>query len=940
MEPFLKQVAGHYYPAYDLDKRCFVFPNRRSSVFFGRFLSEEVAGGDRPAFLPRMYTMDAFFSYMYGTAATDRVSLLLELYDCYREVCPGAEPLDEFIFWGDVLLGDFDDVDKYLVHPGHLFANVSDFKGLQDGFEYLTEAQREAITRLAGHFAKGSRMAVEFFRIWDILLPLYTRFRERLQEKGMAYPGMLYRSLAEQMQEHSAVDLLAEKFPGVEKFVFVGLNALSESERTVLRRMQQAGLAEFCWDFSSDWVRDKDNKSSFFMARNVADFPQAFPLDPGGLPVPVIHVVGVPSSTGQAKQVSAILEGMEQVDRTCAVVLPDESLLPTLLSSIPPKVEDINVTMGYPMSSGALFDLMSTVATLQLHLRKGPSGWMFYHRQVWAVFSNSLFRRAAGEAAMKIVADVKRQARYYIPEADLAADGLMRTLFRPVLTGAAEASAEQTDALAAYLQEVVSAVATAVREEPDIALELEFARKYYLAVSRLRACALAVLPQTFIRLLGQLLSGATVPFRGEPLKGLQVMGPLETRALDFRNLIILSCNEGLFPRKSVSASFIPPELRKGFGLPTYEFQDAVWAYYFYRLLQRSQEVWLLYDTRSEKLRSGEESRYIKQLRYHFKVNLDERVATAGSLSGTVSSEDIPKSPEDVATVRERLLSASALKNYLDCGAKFYFATVRSLEVEEAVQESLDAGMMGNVFHKTMEDLYSEGGRPRPRIDQEYLTRLIAGKKALRARIREHILEELRTPEVSGRNLVLEDVILQYVLKTLQCDLALLQARGVSFFRVLGLEEKKIWEWNGFHFIGFIDRIDSFRDGEVRIVDYKTGRVADQEVEITDGNAAKVVEALFGPETGKRPKIALQMYLYDQSMEEQTRGKQVLNVLYPVARLFAGPLKEVPASAEFGRLIDEAMTGLLDELTDLSVPWRRTTDPKTCSYCDFKNICGR
>ena len=337
MEPFLKQVAGHYYPAYDLDKRCFVFPNRRSSVFFGRFLSEEVAGGDRPAFLPRMYTMDAFFSYMYGTAATDRVSLLLELYDCYREVCPGAEPLDEFIFWGDVLLGDFDDVDKYLVHPGHLFANVSDFKGLQDGFEYLSEAQREAITRLAGHFAKGSRMAVEFFRIWDILLPLYTRFRERLQEKGMAYPGMLYRSLAEQMQERSAVDLLAGKFPGVEKFVFVGLNALSESERTVLRRMQQAGLAEFCWDFSSDWVRDKDNKSSFFMARNVADFPQAFPLDPGGLPVPVIHVVGVPSSTGQAKQVSAILEGMEQVDRTCAVVLPDESLLPTLLSSIPPK---------------------------------------------------------------------------------------------------------------------------------------------------------------------------------------------------------------------------------------------------------------------------------------------------------------------------------------------------------------------------------------------------------------------------------------------------------------------------------------------------------------------------------------------------------------------------------------------------------------------------
>ena len=940
MEPFLKQVAGHYYPANDLDKRCFVFPNRRSSVFFSRFLSEAVAGGERPVFLPRMYTMDAFFSYMYGAEATDRVSLLLELYDCYREVFPGAEPMDEFIFWGDVLLGDFDDVDKYLVRPDHLFANVSDFKGLQDSFEYLSDVQRDAISRLAGHFAKGSRMAVEFFRIWDILLPLYTRFGERLREKGMAYPGMVYRSLAERMQERSAVDLLAEKFPGVEKFVFVGLNALSESERTVLRRMHQAGLADFCWDFSGDWVRDKDNKSSYFMARNVQDFPQAFPLDADGLSLPKIHVVGVPSSTGQAKQVSAILEGLERVDRECAVVLPDESLLPTVLSSIPPKVEDINVTMGCPMASGALFDLMSTVATLQLHMRKGPSGWMFYHRQVWAIFSNSLFRRAAGEEAMKVVADVKRQARYYIPEADLAADGLMRTLFRPVVTDVKEPSAAQTDALADYLQEVVYAVATAVREEPDIALELEFARKYYLAVSRLRACGLAILPQTYIRLLGQILSGATVPFRGEPLKGLQVMGPLETRALDFRNLIILSCNEGMFPRRSVSASFIPPELRKGFGLPTYEFQDAVWAYYFYRLLQRAGEVWLLYDTRSEKLRSGEESRYIKQLRYHFKVELDERVATASSPGGEVAGSSIPKSPEDVAVVKERQLSASALKNYLDCGAKFYFSTVCSLEVEDEVLESLDANTMGNVFHKTMQALYSEDGRPRPRIDRETLIRLMAGKKELRALIRRHIMEELKTNEVTGRNLVLEDVILQYVLKTLQCDLDLMKERGVSFFRVLGLEEKKEWTWNGFHFIGFIDRIDSFRDGEVRIVDYKTGRVADQEVEVNDENAAAVVEALFGPEAGNRPKIALQMYLYNQAMEEQAQGKQVLNVLYPVARMFANPLKEVPASAEFNRLMDDGLRDLLAELTNPDIPWRRTEDAKTCTWCDFKNICGR
>ena len=929
--------------------QCFIFPNRRSQVFFTKYLGEAVREGGTPIVAPKMLTINDFFFRISGDKPADRVNLLLDLYECYKEFNPKHETLDEFIFWGDVILGDFDDVDKYLVDPVRLFANVTEFKEIQDSYSYLTENQRRAIECFISHFSSEGRLTVNlnsdnpnvkerFLQIWNILLPLYNNFRERLAGKGLAYDGMVYRGLAVRLDSESAVDVLNAAFGDVNEYVFVGLNALNECEKKVMRRMRDAGIAGFCWDYSSEMIRNPLNKSSFFMSRNVKDFPQAFEMDSEGLKTPEIEVISVPSSVGQTKLIPSVVK-----DERCAVVLPDESLLIPVLNSIPEEIKDINVTMGYPMKNSAFFDFMTLVSAMQMHLRQKDGKWYYYHNQVWSLFSSSIFRKVTqGDDAVRArVKEIKDGMKYYIPQEDLSGIPVFDLLFKPAVTDPKVASKEQTSAFADYQKALIKGLAPKLSSDSAMAIELEFAKATYNAICQLQAAGLEVLPMTYVRLLDQLLGPVSIPFNGEPLKGLQIMGPLETRALDFNQVMILSCNEGTFPRRSVSSSFIPPELRKGFGLPTYEFQDAVWAYYFYRLIQRTEKVTLVYDSRTEGMKSGEESRYIKQLEYHFNVPIKRSFVKANA-SGDFSPKEITKTEEDIKTIRQARLSASALKNYLDCPAKFYYATVKKLRKQNEVSEDLDAGMLGDVYHSTMQKLYSEGMAGGKKVTNEYLTGLLRKRSVIKGMVRSLILEQLHSLEVTGRDLVVEDVIVEYVIKTLKRDQELLKSSGYEGFEILGLERPFLHDIDGFHFIGYVDRLDSLRSGEIRIVDYKTGKVEDKDVNITDANAEEVVEALFGPSNEGRPKIAFQLYLYDVFCRESEdcKGQRMVNVIYPPANLFTEPIKEVPVSEEFMRLTEDKLHGLLSEIASVDVPFRRTTEEKTCSYCDFRMICGR
>lgn len=952
MTPFLKQTANHYFQTGNLEHACFIFPNRRARSFFSKYLGEEVARQRIVITAPVMTTMNDFFYHIQDASPTDKVNLLLELYNQYKALNPKAESLDDFMFWGDVILSDFDDVDKYLVNPEHLFANVAEFKGMQDSFSYLTDNQREAINRFLAHFRGDGKLTVNideegdykarFLKIWDILLPLYRNFGASLSAKGCSYEGQVYRALASRLDTDSIADILSAAYPKVEKFVFVGLNALNECEKKVMSKMRDAKVAEFCWDWSTPEIRASRNRSSFFLSENVACFPQAFKLDAEGLPRPEVNVLSVPSSVGQAKQIPAVLDKFRKEGCVpgieTAIVLPDENLLIPVLNTIPADISQFNVTMGYPMGGSEFWNLMNDVAAMQMHLRSHGGKWMVYHKQVRAILSNSIMKSILSDKARDVLKSAMSSGRCYIPLTDLSGDTVLDLIFSPAVKDPSSTDSAQIAGIGEYLAALVIGLAPLIGAVPDMTLELDFAKVYHTAITRLTRYGLPVLPATYFRLLNQMVGTASVPFHGEPLNGLQIMGPLETRALDFDNLVILGCNEGVFPRKSVSSSFIPPELRKGFGLPTYEYQDSVWAYYFYRLVQRATNVWLIMDSRSEGTRSGEESRYIKQLELDFGFEVNRYVVSV-PIEPSKGDEAIPKTAEHVDALKKWHLSASALQNYLNCPAQFYFRSVLRLKDEGEAEDSLDAGTLGNVFHKMMENIF----KPFTVVKKEDLAGILKDDKAIRSQVERLIMDELHTFEIAGRNIIFRDIICKYVRKVLESDIKLLDTGGLTEFEILGVERPMDMMVDGYKFVGKLDRIDRFFPGETRVVDYKTGRVTDEDFIIDGANAEKVVDALFGKDNAKRPKIAIQLYLYDRfvSCSKEFAGTDIVNTIYQPSRLFVRDVENISLNERFCDLMKARLSTLLEEISNTSEPWRKTNDTEhTCKYCDFKMICGR
>lgn len=919
MNEFLRQVSRHYYPSDDLRGICFIFPNKRSGLFFRKYLSE-TAGRD--VFSPRCMTVSDFFLKPAGKRIAGHILQLKYLYDCYVALTGSKEPLDDFLYWGEVILADFSDVDKYLADPKRIFSNVAEFKQYQDDLSYLSDTQRKALEGFIAHFENRGAVKEEFLHIWNILSPLYHDFSEALAGDGLATEGQAYRSLAASLEQRPVLDIMREAFPGIRKFVFVGLNALSTSEEKVLYAMAKAGIADFCWDYCSPEIKDPANRSSFFLGKAIGKLGSAFNAECPARKA-AINVLSVSSSVGQAKQIPAILErfgGTPGLDT--AIVLPDEGLLLPVLNSLPPLVESVNVTMGYPLKGSAFSALVDDMGALQLNRREDR----FYHKQAWGILSNVVFRALLSETGLGISEKIRKEAKYYIPASDFAGDPLMEAVFRP------------EEDMAAYLKDAVTLMAGMMQDDESMGMELYFAKEWIKAINQLQELRLEVKPATWLRLLGRLSAGISVPFEGEPLQGMQIMGTLETRALDFKNLIILSCNEGLFPHRAVEASFIPPQLRKGFDLPTYEYQDAMWAYYFYRLIQRAENVWLLMDSRTEMSRSGEESRYIKQLEYLYGFQVKRYVMKAKISSGKWN-DPLPRTEEHAARMHspQFRLSASSLQRYLSCQAKFYYADIEKLSPAEEVSESMDSGMNGNALHHTMQQLY--GGREY--ISSDYLKDLLDHPEKVRSVVEEKMRDEIKGGEIGGRNLVYEEMILGYALQIIRTDLKLLGNK--RSFRIIGLEEEKQKEIGGFRFRGFIDRIDSFGEGIVRIVDYKTGAVKKEDIAITDANAGSVIANLFGADDSKRPKIALQLYLYDEFMQGDERMQdygQVQNCIYQTSSLFVEEPMSVPVSQAFVAGMRERLGVLLQELSSPEGEWTRTDNAETCKWCDFKTICGR
>ena len=978
MKPFLYQVASLFYSKYgaEVSRLAFVFPNRRTGLFFQKYLSEV---SEKPLFSPTILTINDLFVQLSGKQTADRISMLFKLYDIYLSHSGSSETFDEFLYWGEMLLNDFDDIDKYMADARMLFTNVTDLREIENDFSFLSPEQIAAIrTFWSSFYPKGDTPNQEqFLAVWQILYALYTDLREALAAEGKGYEGMIFREVVEQMERNECCDL------PYTKVVFVGLNALSVAEERFLSELQKREIADFYWDYASPKVTDPDNKASYFVERNLRRFPSQLIVESGELKVenengnsdakqlstfnsqlstPKIEVIGIPSGIGQAKQVCSILNELckedemsaEEALRT-AVILPDEHLLIPVLNAIPEQIRRINVTMGYPLAGTPVASLMEYILALQKNIRYVDRRPVFYFRDVLPILNHRYISTTSPEVVSNLVKDISENNKIYISYDDLNQTPLLSILFTPVT------EVEMfSDYLINVLQELNRVMTLQTGEEEEDApqrtndLEQEFIFHYFTTVNRMKEVMqeanVRMKIDTYFRLLKRVTDTITIPFHGEPLSGLQIMGVLETRALDFDRLIILSMNEGIFPLRKAANSFIPYNLRRGFGLPTYEHQDSVWAYHFYRLIYRASHVSLLYDTRSNGLQTGEVSRFVHQLHYHYEEPIQNKLVVYNVSSSKTPALQVAKTEEvmnRLAAFRSggtRAISASAVNTYLDCPLKFYFSVVEGIREEEEVSETIESNVFGSILHKVMEELYQPFCGKMVTADLLKAIRkdtpMLTGAVA-RAFAEIFFKTDIVRP-LTGQNFLIGEMIRKYVEKVLERDGKLTPFRYIE-------SEKKIkrlfplTDKSEIQLKGFIDRVDEVRDA-VRIIDYKSGSGTTQFTS---------VEALFDKEDTDRAKAVMQVFMYAWMYGSVQLPTVIQPGIYYMRTLFSPSFdpgiyrrtdrfktEQVLDFANYHADFENGLRNCLDEIFGRETPFVQTPNGKACVYCPFKDICGK
>lgn len=964
MTPFLYQVASLFYSKYgaEVSRLAFVFPNRRTGLFFQKYLSEV---SEKPLFSPTILTINDLFVQLSGKQTADRISMLFKLYDIYLDHSGSSETFDEFLYWGEMLLNDFDDIDKYMVDARMLFTNVTDLREIENDFSFLSPEQIAAIrTFWSSFYPKGDTPNQEqFLAVWQILYALYADLREALAAEGKGYEGMIFREVVELLEKNECCDL------PYAKVVFVGLNALSVAEERFLSELQKRGIADFYWDYASPKVTDPDNKASYFVERNLRQFPSQL-IDNGQLATDnedggkkKIEVIGIPSGIGQAKQVHSLLSELckedemsaEEALRT-AVILPDEHLLIPVLNAIPEQIRRINVTMGYPLVGTPVASLMEYILALQKNIRYVDRRPVFYFRDVLPILNHRYVSTTSPEVVSGLVKDISENNKIYISYDDLNKTPLLSILFTPVT--AVDAF---SDYLIGVLQELNKAVESGKWGVESIDsdaeqlstindIEQEFIFHYFATVNRMKEVMqeanVEMKIDTYFRLLKRVTDTITIPFHGEPLSGLQIMGVLETRALDFDRLIILSMNEGIFPLRKAANSFIPYNLRRGFGLPTYEHQDSVWAYHFYRLIYRASHVSLLYDTRSNGLQTGEVSRFVHQLHYHYEEPIRNKLVVYNVSSSKTPALQVAKTKEVInrlAAFRrggERAISASAVNTYLDCPLKFYFSVVEGIREEEEVSETIESNVFGSILHKVMEELYQPFcGKM---VTADLLKAIRKDTPMLMGAVARAFAEIFFKTDIvrplTGQNFLIGEMIRKYVEKVLERDAKLTPFRYIE-------SEKKIkslfplTDKSEIQLKGFIDRIDEVRDA-VRIIDYKSGSGTTQFTS---------VEALFDKEDKDRAKAVMQVFMYAWMYG----AKAIQPGIYYMRTLFSPSFdsgiyrrtdrfktEQVLDFDNYRTDFENSLRNCLDEIFDTETPFRQTPNGKACMYCPFKDICGK
>lgn len=968
MATFIEEVALRLYEKYGdvISSLNIVLPSKRARLFFVEALSRVAV---RPIWEPKYTSMDELMCRMSKLDKADRLRLVAELHKVYRQY--HAEDFDKFYHWGEVLLSDFDMVDKYQVDASQLFANISDLKELESDVSYLTAEQIELINRFWRTITGESEVAIEnsakshFLKVWRSLGAIYEEFRKQLRTLNIGYTGMIYREAADRLKRGEVV------LPSDEKYIFIGFNALSKCEQDVLKHMQNSGCAEFYWDYDCYYKDNKSQEAGMFIRSNIEQFSEAEGVSHDNFcNIRSVNVLSTSSNVAQCQSVVNILEEIAEnsggnLDKDTAVVLTDENLLMPLLYALPEKfkvkrvrrgdteveVPAINVTMGYPLRNTLAYSFIERLLELQKHAQHNAQGeTTFYYVDVDGLLTHPYIADISTSQYAKLRADIVKHRLFQVPQSMINTTPLLQQIFRK-----AKGWCEQSN----YLLDVVDAISMYAGKGNESAFRAEFLAVISEALTKLQnvivECDIDVTESLYRSLVRRHLQSERVPFTGEPLEGLQIMGILETRNLDFKNVILLSMTDNNFPGShATDRSFLPYGLRYGFNIPTAEHHEGVYAYYFYRLAERTENLYMLYSSAADDKSTGEPSRYIRQMEYEtdFDINYSNvGVEVSLSNSSTIEVEKSEKVFEKLLRfTREKRLSPTAISTYIKCPLRFYFNVVELLRPEDELEETVDNMTFGNIFHEAADLLYSQiqgDANPNGRLTE--LRDRGEVEKCVDLAIAKVYFgnKDGALPELGGELQIIRNIVREYlgnnllnydinnhdfVVDKTECDITFdmpIEVEGEHFTIKLG---------------GRADRIDSLNNGMLRVIDYKTGKPR------LNYNG---IESLFHgePIVTKRESNIINTLLYSMMLSKE-RGRDVRPELY-----YVGSMVREDYSPRFVETIDRKSRTLnaysecaeefeaevqktLQEMFNRNISFHQCQDDSACRYCDYLAVCNR
>ena len=945
---FLEYVAEDIIGKYgtDLSRIAVVFPNKRAALFLNEHLAR-IAG--QPVWSPAYITISDLFRQHTDLKPADPIKLICDIHKSFTKCTGIDETLDHFYGWGQLLLADFDDIDKNMADADSIFCNLKDIHELDD-ISYLDDEQKEMLKRFFANFSDDidSELKKRFLSLWSHFGDIYHDYNRRLTEQGLGYEGAIYRKVASE-------ESLQMKY---DKYLFVGFNLLQKVERVLFSRLMKEGKAKFYWDFDEYYMPTARAQQSASVPNNTAsfaayltDFPNELDNTDRDIYANMrrpkrIRFISSPTENAQARFASNWLLENERykAGRKTAVVMCDESILLPIMHSLPPEADKVNISSGFPLAMTPIASLVMLLFDLYtLGLRKKGTAFNPHYLK-------------------------KLMAHPY-------ARHLQEVHLKGVHSKGVHLSQVHQEGSAALLQHIatlVKQVGIATKQEDD-ALTQESVFRMFTILNRLAALAdsgdLLVDNTTLRRLVSQLVGAASIPFHGEPVVGVQIMGVLETRNIDFDNVLLLSCNEGNMPKGVNDSSFIPYSIRKAHGLTTIDNKVAIYSYYFHRLLQRAGDITIAYNNSTDNGHTGEMSRFMLQLLVESGQKIEHYSLTAKNQPSPLMPKAIEKDETALSKLEEMSrLSPSAINTYIRCKLAFYYQYIAHIKEPDSDPETIDNRMFGNIFHRAAYLIYKDITDHSPVIEKTHIQAYLSNRKLL-ASVVDRAFEEEECKTNNGLQIINREVIIEYITKLLKID------QQLCPFSILAMEEEaKVYTQLSFtipsggalkggalvssapdkHYNltigGIIDRLDVVTDKQtgkrrIRVVDYKTGN--------KPSSAIKSIEEVFDPKNiaSKHSNYFLQAILYSlivsRSKEWNAANDAVSPALLfikqaatndydPTLCIDKHPISDVTVYEE------EFLTKLKETVADMYSPdaaFTPTDDRKKCELCPYRMLCG-